>query len=99
VWVLLPAAALVLLVALVASATLVPWLTGTLARRNESDQAAIRGELTASVVDLIEGAPELAVYGANDAQLAGANSHAIGRDFPHRCVHNQRREVPGHGTG
>jgi thiol reductant ABC exporter CydC subunit len=74
VWVLLPAAALVLLVALVASATLVPWLTGTLARRNESDQAAIRGELTASVVDLIEGAPELAVYGANDAQLARISS-------------------------
>lgn len=70
VWLLLPSVGLVLLVTLVLSATLVPWLTGSLARRSESGQAAIRGELTASVVDLIEGAPELAVYGATDAQLA-----------------------------
>ena len=70
VWALLPAAGLVLAATLLASATIVPWLTGTLARRSESNQAALRGELTASVVDLIEGASELAVYGATEAQLA-----------------------------
>ena len=69
-WWLLPAAGLVLLVALLISATAVPWLTGRLATRAESRQATARGELTAGVVDLIEGAPELVVMGATDGQLA-----------------------------
>jgi thiol reductant ABC exporter CydC subunit len=69
VWWMLPAAGLILLVALLVAATVVPWLTGTLAARTESRQAAARGELTASVVDLIEGAPELAVNGATAEQL------------------------------
>ena len=47
-----------------------PWLTGRLATRAESRQATARGELTAGVVDLIEGAPELVVMGATDGQLA-----------------------------
>jgi thiol reductant ABC exporter CydC subunit len=72
VWWMLPAAGLILLVALLIAGTLVPWLTGTLAARTEARQAAARGELTASVVDLIEGAPELAVYGATAAQLERA---------------------------
>src|SRR5271167_3297466 len=65
----LPAAGLILLLALLVAGTLVPWLTGTLAARTEARQAAVRGELTASVVDLIEGAPELAVNGATAEQL------------------------------
>src|SRR5262249_56962902 len=52
--------------------TLVPWLTGRLAARSEQRQASARGELTASVVDLIEGAPELAVNGATGEQLSRA---------------------------
>jgi len=68
-WWFLPQAGLVLLVALVLSATAVPWLTGHLARREESRQAAVRGELTASVVDLVEGAPELLVMGSIGGQL------------------------------
>jgi thiol reductant ABC exporter CydC subunit len=71
-WWMLPAAGLILLVALLIAATLVPWLTGTLAARTEARQAAARGELTASVVDLIEGAPELAVNGATAEQLERA---------------------------
>ena len=59
----LPAAGLILLVALVIAGTLVPWLTGRLAARSESLQAVARAELTASVVDLVEGAPELLVNG------------------------------------
>ncbi len=70
VWWLLPASALILLGALVLAATVVPWLTGALARRSESGQAAARGELAASMVDLVDGAPDLAVFGATRAQLA-----------------------------
>jgi thiol reductant ABC exporter CydC subunit len=72
VWLMLPAAGLILLLALLLAAIAVPWLTGALAARNESRQAAIRGELTSSVVDLIDGAPELAVNGAAEHQLRRA---------------------------
>ena len=67
-----PPRELILLVALLLAATLVPWLTGTLAARAEARQAAARGELTSSVVDLIEGAPELVVNGATAEQLGYA---------------------------
>jgi thiol reductant ABC exporter CydC subunit len=101
VWWMLPAAGLILLVALLVAGTLVPWLTGTLAARTEARQAAARGELTASVVDLIEGAPELAVNGATAeqlgramaadtevTQLAGAAAHTagIGQGLTSLCV-------------
>jgi thiol reductant ABC exporter CydC subunit len=70
VWVMLPAAGLILLAALLIAGTLVPWLTGRLAARSEARQATARGELTSSVVDLIEGGPELAVNGAVAEQLS-----------------------------
>jgi thiol reductant ABC exporter CydC subunit len=69
VWWMLPAAGLILLVALLLAGILVPWLTGMLAARSEARQAAARGELTAAVVDLLEGAPELIVSGAMETQL------------------------------
>ncbi len=69
VWVILPAAGLILLAALILAATALTWLTGMISRRSEAKQAAIRGELTAAVVDLLQGAPELAAYGAVGAQL------------------------------
>jgi len=72
VWWILPGAGVVLLAALVLSGTLLPWLTSRLARMTESRQAAARGELTAAAVDLVRGAPELAAYGAIDAQLLHA---------------------------
>ena len=68
-WALLPGAGAVLLVALVVSATVVPWLTGHLAKREESKESAVRGELAAAVVDLIEGAPELTVMGGTGEQV------------------------------
>ncbi len=68
-WVVLPGAGAVLLVALLASATLVPWLTGHLARRGEAKQASARGELAAAVVDLIEGSSELTVMGGGWEQV------------------------------
>ncbi len=69
VWWILPAAGVILLVALVLAATALPWLTGRLARRNEARQAQARGELTAAVVDLVRGAPELTVCRAIDRRL------------------------------
>ncbi|MGP8059230.1 MAG: thiol reductant ABC exporter subunit CydC [Acidimicrobiales bacterium] len=69
IWWILPAAGLILLVCLVLSATAVPWLTGALARRAEGSQAAARGQLASSVLDLIDGAPDLVAYGAMGAQL------------------------------
>jgi thiol reductant ABC exporter CydC subunit len=69
VWWMLPAAGLILLVALLIAGVLVPWLTGTLSARTEARQAATRGLLTESVVDLFEGAPELIVNGAAPEQL------------------------------
>ena len=74
VWLILPAAGAVLLVALVLAGTALPWLTGRLARGSEARQASTRGELTAAVVDLVRGAPELAAYGALDDQLDRASS-------------------------
>jgi thiol reductant ABC exporter CydC subunit len=68
-WSMLQAAGLILLAALVIAATLVPWLTGRLAAHGEGRQAAARAELTSSVVDLIEGAPELIVNGGAPEQL------------------------------
>jgi thiol reductant ABC exporter CydC subunit len=69
-WWILPAAGVILLAALLLAATALTWLTGRLSRRSESRQAEIRGELTAAVVDLIEGAPELTAYGGLPAQYA-----------------------------
>ena len=69
VWSILAAAGVILLVALGLMGTAVPWLTGRLARRTEARQASARGELTAAVVDLVRGAPDLTAYGAAGHQL------------------------------
>ncbi len=69
VWWLLPVAGLILLVALLLAATVVPWITARLARRDEAGQAEARGQLTAAVVELLEGAPELLVNGALPERL------------------------------
>ena len=68
-WILLPGAGAVLLVALVVSATLVPWLTGRLAQRGGGAPAPARGELAAAVVDLMDGAAELTVMGGTAEQV------------------------------
>jgi thiol reductant ABC exporter CydC subunit len=69
VWWILPAAGLILLVALLLASTALTWSTGRLSRRSEASQATVRGDLTAAAVDLVQGAPELAAYGALDTQL------------------------------
>ena len=74
-WWMLPAAGLVLAVALVLAGTFVPWFTGALARRRESRFAGARGDLTAAMVDLTEGAAELVAFGAVEAQLRTIRDH------------------------
>jgi thiol reductant ABC exporter CydC subunit len=99
-WLMLPAAGAILLAALLLAGVLVPWLTGTLAAHAESRQAAARGELSAAVLDLLEGAPELLVNGATAAQLrrtrsadaevtgiarAGARTAGVGQGLTSLC--------------
>ena len=74
-WIMLPMAAVVVAIALVVGAVVVPWLSRASAHRNEARRAPARGELTASVVDLLEGAPDLVAFGAVDAQVQRVVDH------------------------
>ena len=74
-WIMLPAAAVAVAIALLLGAVVVPWLSRALAQRNEARRAPARGELTASVVDLLEGAPDLVAFGAVDAQVQRVVEH------------------------
>lgn len=66
---LLPAAGLALAVALLVGGALVPWLTVSAAERAERATVADRAALTASVVELLQGAPELIAHGSAPARL------------------------------
>ncbi len=72
VWWLDASAGLILLTALLLAATFVPWIAGRAAHRREAHLAPARGSLTAAVVDLLEGLPELTVNGALTTQLERA---------------------------
>jgi thiol reductant ABC exporter CydC subunit len=76
-WWLLPAAGVILAVALALSATLVPWLTGVLTHRRERRFAECRGDLAVSVVDLIDGAAELLAFGAARSQVDTVRSDDV----------------------
>jgi ATP-binding cassette, subfamily C, bacterial CydC len=58
-----PWAALVLTAGLLAGGVAVPAVSGSLSRRTGGRQAAARGELTAELVEVLNAAPELTVYG------------------------------------
>jgi ATP-binding cassette subfamily C protein CydC len=66
----LPVAALVLAGGLLAGGIVVPAVAGALGRRDAAREAAARGELSADLVELLQGAAELSVYGAEDDRLA-----------------------------
>jgi ATP-binding cassette, subfamily C, bacterial CydC len=66
----LPAAAAILAAGLLLAGLAVPSLAGALARSAGRRQAAARGELTAELVELLRGAPELVVYGREERTLA-----------------------------
>ena len=65
---LLPSAGLVLAAGLLAGGVLVPALAAA-AGRSGQRRAAVRAELTAELVELLGGAPELVVHGADRAAL------------------------------
>jgi ATP-binding cassette, subfamily C, bacterial CydC len=64
-----PGAAVVLAAGLVAAGVAVPALAGGIFRTTGRRQAGARGELTAQLVELLDAAPEIAVYGASEAAL------------------------------
>ena len=66
----LPAAAAILAAGLLVAGIGVPLLTATLGRAAGRRQAGARGELTAELVELLRGAPELVVYGQEERTLA-----------------------------
>jgi thiol reductant ABC exporter CydC subunit len=95
VWSMLPAAALILLAALLIAATFVPWLTGRLAARTETRQAAARATLSSTVIDLLEGAPELAINGAIPTQLG----RALAADSELTSIARRTARTAGIGRG
>ncbi len=90
---LLPAAGVVLAVSLLAAALLAPSIAGLVARRAERQLAPGRGELAAASLDLLRGAGELVVFGAQDAALrhVSAIDLAVSR--------SESRSGLGRGTG
>jgi ATP-binding cassette, subfamily C, bacterial CydC len=66
----LPAAAAILAAGLVVGGLAVPALAGVLGRAAGRRQAAARAELTADLVELLRGAPELVAYGREEETLA-----------------------------
>jgi thiol reductant ABC exporter CydC subunit len=82
--VLLPAAGALLALGLLAGGIAVPVIAASLGR---GSAPAERGELTASLVELLRGAPELVVYGRGDDELA--RIEAIDR----KLVRSERRDA------
>jgi ATP-binding cassette, subfamily C, bacterial CydC len=70
----LPAAGLILAAGLLVGALAVPAVSGHLGARAARRQAGARGQLSAEVVELIRGAPELVAFGAEPAALARVRS-------------------------
>jgi thiol reductant ABC exporter CydC subunit len=66
----LPAAALALAVGLVVAGAVVPLVAAGATRRAGRRQVAARAELTADLVEVLRGAPELVVYGQEEQALA-----------------------------
>jgi ATP-binding cassette subfamily C protein CydC len=66
----LPAAAAILAVGLIAGGVLVPLVAAAATRAAGRRQAFARGELTADLVELLRGAPELVAYGRGETTLA-----------------------------
>jgi len=68
--VVLPVAAAILAIGLLLAGIAVPLLSARLARSVGRRQAAARGVLTAELVELLRGAPELVVYGQEERSTA-----------------------------
>jgi len=70
--VLSPVAGLVLAATLVVAALAAPAIAIALSRRQERELVPLRGELAAATMELLDGAAELAAFGAADRVLAAA---------------------------
>lgn len=70
----LPAAGVVLAAGLLVGGLVVPAASGWLSASAGRRQAAARGELSAELVELVRGAPELAAFGCEAAALARVRS-------------------------
>ena len=73
--VLSPAAGLVLAATLVVSALAAPAVAVALSRREERGLVPLRGELAAATMELLDGAAELAAFGADDRALAAVQGN------------------------
>jgi ATP-binding cassette subfamily C protein CydC len=91
--VLLPGAGLVLAASLLTVAVAAPALAGRLGRHAEERITPLRGDLHATVVDLLRGAEELTAHGSAGAGLAAA---ARADDRLRRA---ERRAAAGQGLG
>ena len=89
----LPAAAIVLAVGLLAGGIAVPVAAVAMGRRTEKLEATARGDLTAELVETLRGAPELAVYGRADDRIERL------RGADRALVHVARRAAFTDGAG
>jgi thiol reductant ABC exporter CydC subunit len=89
----LPAAGLVLAAGLVVGAIAVPAAAAALGRRAGAQEADARGALTGELVELMRGAPELALYGQTDERLERVRVHDA------RLVRLSHRRALADGAG
>jgi ATP-binding cassette, subfamily C, bacterial CydC len=89
----LPTAAVVLAVGLLASGIVVPSAAAALATRSSRRQAAAKGALAAELVETLAGSEELVVYGRHDERLGRL------RDADGRLVRVARRAAAADGSG
>nr|WP_218617590.1 thiol reductant ABC exporter subunit CydC [Cryptosporangium aurantiacum] len=71
---LLPAAGAALAVALLVAGVVVPWLTVRTAARAERETVTDRAAMTAGVVELLQGAPELIAHGSAHGRLVALDA-------------------------
>jgi thiol reductant ABC exporter CydC subunit len=83
----LPSAGLILAVGLLVGGIGVPALAALVSRRAGARQSSARGELTSELVDLLRGAPELAVLGADERAVQ------VVRALDGELVHLARRDA------
>jgi ATP-binding cassette subfamily C protein CydC len=83
----LSSAGLILAVGLLAGGVGIPALAAFVSRRAGARQSAARAELTAELVDLLRGAPELAVLGATEQAIEAV------RALDEELVHLARRDA------
>ena len=93
IWLLVPAAAIVLAGTLLFVAFAVPVVTIGLAHRGERRISAERGGLAAATLEVLEGAPEILVAGATEARLAAL------AEIDGRLAAAEARTAAGSGAG